>query len=141
MARRASAQRLDTSVSDARTVQKAQRLMSVLNTGNADLYRGALDVFDWCVRQVQEGRHIGAIDESGHMTRQLVTPLLEAARDHGRITLHSDAFDQIVQVLERPAEPTRALRELMADAYAIQASTGADAPVSRPHAKQARRRT
>ncbi|CAN5771497.1 hypothetical protein BH11GEM1_BH11GEM1_33780 [soil metagenome] len=62
MARPASAQRLDTSVSDTATVQKAQRLMSVLNTGNADLFRGALDVFDWCVRQVQEGRHIGAID-------------------------------------------------------------------------------
>ena len=140
MARPASAQRLDTSVSDTATVQKAQRLMSVLNTGNADLFRGALDVFDWCVRQVQEGRHIGAIDESGHMTRELVTPLLEAARDHGRITLDSDAFNQIVQVLERPAQPTPALRELMADAYASHASTRADAPVSHPHEQQARRR-
>lgn len=119
MARSAAApQRLDTSVTDAQTVQKAQRLMTALNTGNADLYRGALDVFDWCVQQVQEGRHIMATDENGQPARELVTPLLGAAREHRRILLHADAFNQIVEIFERPAEPTPALRDLMAEAYA-----------------------
>lgn len=114
----AATQRLDTSVTDTATVAKATRLMSVLETGNADLYRGALDVFDWCVRQVQEGRHIMATDDNGQAAIELVTPLLEAARDHGRIVLHAEAFDQIVELIERPAQPTTFLRELMAEAYA-----------------------
>lgn len=118
MARSTAMKRLDTSVTDAPTVQKATRLMAVLDTGNADLYRGALDVFEWCVRQVQEGRHIMATDEVGRAPVELSTPLLEAARGHGRLVLHAEAFDEVVRVLERPAEPTDALRELMAEAYA-----------------------
>lgn len=120
------AKRLDTSVTDSPTVEKAQRLMTVLDTGNADLYRGALDVFDWCVRQVQEGRHIASIDDSGDVARarELSTPMLDAARRHksnertGRIVLHGEAFDQVTQLLERPAQPTPALRALMAEAFA-----------------------
>lgn len=119
-------QRLDTSVTDAPTVEKAQRLMAVLGTGNADLYRGALDVFDWCVRQRQEGRHIASIDESGNVVREreLSTPLLEAAaritptERSGHIVLHGEAFDQVTELLDRPAQPTPALRALMADAFA-----------------------
>ena len=112
--------RLDTSVTDAATVQKALRLMATLNTGNADLFRGALDVFDWCVQQVQAGRHIMATDESGHAALELITPLLGAARDQGRTVLHTRAFNQVVRLLERPAQPTSALRDLMAEAYASQ---------------------
>jgi len=51
--------RLDTSVTDAPTVEKAQRLMAILETGNADLYRGALDVFDWCVRRTAFYQSLG----------------------------------------------------------------------------------
>ncbi|MEX0892241.1 MAG: DUF1778 domain-containing protein [Gemmatimonadota bacterium] len=92
--------------------------MRTLGTGNADLYRGALDVFDWCVRQVQTGRHIMATDESGHAPIELSTPLLDAARGDNRITLDAEAFDEFVRILERPAEPTQTLRDLMAEAYA-----------------------
>lgn len=117
MARSTAVKRLDTSVTDSATVQKATRLMTELETGNADLFRGALDVFDWCVRQVQEGRHIVATDDRGP-AKELVTPLLEAARAHGRMVLHAAAFDEIARVLDRPAQPTDALRELMAETYA-----------------------
>lgn len=116
MGRTATARRLDTSVTDAATVQKATRLMGMLEAGNADLFRGALDVFDWCVRQVQEGRHIMATDDAGRAAVELVTPLLEVAREHSRITLHADAFDTVARLVERPAQPTQALRDLMAQA-------------------------
>lgn len=124
--------RLDTSVTDAPTINKAQRLMATLHAGNADLFRGALDLLDWCVREVQEGRRIASIDPRDDIprARQFSTPLLEAARsnDHAhRIELHAEAFDQIVQLLDTPVEPTDALRALMADASTQQSPvTGAD---------------
>lgn len=118
MARSTAPERLDTSVTDGATIQKAKRLMSTLGTGNADLYRGALDVFDWCVRQVRMGRHIMATDETGGAPVELSTPLLEAARQSNRITLDAAAFDEFVRIRERPAEPTQALRDLMAEAEA-----------------------
>lgn len=111
--------RLDTSVTDRPTVERAHRLMAMLHAGNTDLFRGALDVFEWCVHQVQEGRHIASLDESGDVARarELSTPLLEAARRHDRITLHAEAFDRVVTLLDAPPEPTPALRQLMAEAY------------------------
>src|SRR5690606_28264178 len=98
MAQSTSPKRLDTSVTDTPTVQKATRLMSTLGTGNADLYRGALDVFDWCVRQVRMGRHIMATDEAGLASVELSTPLLDAARQNNRITLDAEAFDEFVRI-------------------------------------------
>lgn len=114
---RGTAKRLDTSVTDAPTVDKASRLMAMLDTGNADLFRGALDVFDWCVRQVREGRHIVATDDSGRSI-ELATPLLEAARGRDRIVLGAAAFDEVVRLVERAPAPTAELRELMAETYA-----------------------
>jgi hypothetical protein len=91
--------------------------MSELGAGNADLYRAALDVFDWCVQQARQGRHIMATDNSGRPAIELWTPLLDAARADDRITLDAEAFDEVVRILERPGEPTQALRDLVAEAY------------------------
>ncbi len=119
MARPTLPRRLDTSVTDAPTVQRATRLMEELDAGNADLYRAALDVFDWCVQQARRGRHIMATDEGGRPAIELSTPHLEAARASARrITLDGDAFDAVVRILERPGEPTDALRKLMAESGA-----------------------
>lgn len=118
MARSTSPKRLDTSVTDAPTVRKATRLMSALGTGNADLYRAALDVFDWCVQQTKQGRHIMATDSSGRPAIELWTPLLGAVKADDRITLDAEAFDEVVRILERPGKPTQALRDLVAEAYA-----------------------
>lgn len=112
---RHSSKRLDTSVTDAATVEKATRLMGMLDTGNADLYRGALQVFDWCVRQVQDGRHIMATDEAGKPAVELSTPLLDAARGaSSRLVLDARAFDEVVRILDHPDQTTDALRDLMA---------------------------
>ncbi len=100
--------------------------MNTLHTGNADLFRGALDVLDWCVREVKEGRRIGSIDPSKNVdgVREFSSPLLDAARHEGMEepwaprVLHGEAFDRVVQLIESPAEPTPALRQLMAEAYA-----------------------
>jgi hypothetical protein len=102
--------------------------MNTLHTGNADLFRGALDVLDWCVRQVQEGRRIASIDPTKSMdgVREFSSPLLEAARHEDLddpwvprvLLLHGEAFDRVVQLIESPPEPTPALRQLMAEAYA-----------------------
>ena len=114
----ATASRLDTTVTDAPTVQLAHRLMDAFGVGNADLYRNALTLFEWCARQVQEGRHIASIDESGDVTRELALPLLESARPQGRLVLHAEAFQRMVELLEGPAAPTPALRALMTETYA-----------------------
>jgi hypothetical protein len=114
MARPTLPRRLDTSVTDAPAVQRATRLMEELDAGNADL-----DVFDWCVQQARRGRHIMATDEGGRPAIELSTPHLEAARASARrITLDGDAFDAVVRILERPGEPTDALRKLMAESGA-----------------------
>lgn len=123
----ATTSRLDASITDAPTFNKAQWLMATLQAGNADLFRGALDILDWCVREVQEGRRIASIDPQDDTTRarQFSTPLLEAARLHNRaqrIELHSEAFDQVVHIINHPSPPTDALRALMAAAYSQQAS-------------------
>jgi hypothetical protein len=119
MARSAPPKRLDTSVTDAATLAQATRLMDTLDAGNAELYRAALSVFEWCVEQAKRGRHIMATDESGHPAVELSTPHLDAVRrGSGQIQLEATAFDAIVRILENPAEPTPALRELMASARA-----------------------
>jgi hypothetical protein len=126
MGRTAKAPRLDATLTDVSSVHRAQRLMNTLRTGNADLFRGALDVLDWCVREVRDGRLIGSIDPDKHVDgiREFSSPLLEAAR-HEHVDapnaprlLHGAAFDRVVQLIESPPEPTPALRQLMAEAYA-----------------------
>jgi hypothetical protein len=117
--------RLDASLTDPPTVQRAQRLMALLQAGNAELFRGALDILEWCVKQVREGRHIASLDETGDVARarEFSSPLLEAARqDDRRLELHAEAFDRVTQLLEAPPQPTPALRELMAETYARQAT-------------------
>jgi hypothetical protein len=105
--------RLDATLTDRPTVERAERLMALLHTGNADLFRGALDVFDWCVRQVQDGRRIASLGDTGD-TREFSTPLLEAARQEDRrIPLHGEAFDRVAELIAAPPKPTADLRELL----------------------------
>jgi hypothetical protein len=115
---RATAQRLDATFSDPGTIQKIHRLMTLLEAGKADVFRGALDVFDWCIRQVQEGRQIASISENGTSIRELATPLLEAAREQQHMRLNAEAFDTMAYLVVNPPEPTSELRELMAEARA-----------------------
>jgi hypothetical protein len=108
--------RLDTSVTDALTIQKAQRLMARLRVGNADLYRYALDALDWCVRQRQEGRQIASLGPTA-MVRELSAPYLEAATLDDRVVLlDGAAFDQIVSLNAAHTTPSDELRALMEEA-------------------------
>ena len=109
--------RLDTSVTDALTIQKAQRLMTRLQVGNADLYRFALDALDWCVRQRQEGRQIASLGPTNTMVRELSAPYLEsAALDDRVVYLDGAAFDQIVSLGDANTPPPATLRALMNEA-------------------------
>ena len=109
--------RLDTSVTDALTIQKAQRLMTRLQVGNADLYRYALDALDWCVRQRQEGRQIVSLGPTNTMVRELSAPYLDAAALDDRVVyLDGAAFDQIVSLGDANTPPPATLRALMNEA-------------------------
>ena len=111
--------RLDTSVTDALTIQKAQRLMARLQVGNADLYRYALDALDWCVRQRQEGRQIASLGPTNTMVRELSAPYLESAAVDDRVVhLDGAAFDQIVSLGDANTPPPAPLRTLMDEARA-----------------------
>lgn len=81
--------------------------------GDADLIRSAMLLMDWCSDQVLEGRAIASIAEDGSV-REFSMPALEAARAHLRITLSEEALNVVLQDLAKPAEPTDALRELLA---------------------------
>ncbi|WP_373065149.1 hypothetical protein [Gemmatimonas sp.] len=109
--------RLDTSVTDAPTIQKAQRLMARLDVGNAELYRCALDALDWCVRQRQEGRQIASLGPANSNIRELSATYLDAASlDERLVYLDGAAFDQIVSLGSTAATPPEALRTLMSEA-------------------------
>ena len=109
--------RLDTSVTDALTIQKAQRLMARLQVGNADLYRYALDALDWCVRQRQEGRQIASLGPTNTMVRELSAPYLDAAALDDRVVyLDGAAFDQIVSLGDANTPPPATLLALMNEA-------------------------
>ena len=109
--------RLDTSVTDALTIQKAQRLMTRLQVGNADLYRYALDALDWCVRQRQEGRQIASLGPTNTMVRELSAPYLDAAALDDRVVyLDGAAFDQIVSLGDANTPPPATLLALMNEA-------------------------
>ncbi len=113
---RISATRLDATFSDPGTIQKTHRLMALLAANKTDVFRGALDVFDWCVRQVEEGRQIASIGPEGAPIRELATPLLEAARELQRIRLTAESFDTMAYLIATPPAPTAELRLLMAEA-------------------------
>ncbi len=106
--------RLDTSVSDAPTIEQAYQLMSQLDIGNADLYRNAVELMSWCVREVRDGRRIASIDEDGKSIREVSMPIMNPARVQKRILVSDEGMQQIVHLIENPPEPTQALRDLMA---------------------------
>jgi len=106
--------RLDTSVSDAPTIEQAHHLMAQLQIGNADLYRNALELLGWCVREVQDGRRIASLDEDGANVREVTMPIMSPTRVNKHILVSEAGMQQIVHLLENPPEPTDALRALMA---------------------------
>ncbi|HYW31099.1 MAG TPA: hypothetical protein VE869_06290 [Gemmatimonas sp.] len=97
--------------------------METLDAGNADLFRDALVLMDWWVREIRAGRRIVSVDAQEDILRgrEFSTPLLDSAGTIDRerhIALHGVAFDQVVQILQRPPQPTAALRALVAEAFA-----------------------
>ncbi len=106
--------RLDTSVSDAPTIEQAHHLMAQLQIGNADLYRNAVELFGWCVREVQEGRRIASVDHAGQPVREVAMPIMNPARVSRYIVVSGEGAQQIAHLLDNPPAPTEALRALMA---------------------------
>ena len=104
--------RLEAQITDAAGVQQVERLQAMLGAGNADLLRNALQLMDWCVSQVRQGRQIASVSESGAV-RELSMPILERARAHDRLLFNADAFAQVTQLIDNPPAPTAALRKLM----------------------------
>ncbi len=113
MTKTAPAPRLDTSVSDGPTIEQAQRLMAHLGLGNADLYRTAVELLNWCVGEVGAGRRIASVDQEGRSVREIAMPALNASRVQRRLTVSEEGMQQITRLLAEPPEPTPALRELM----------------------------
>jgi hypothetical protein len=105
--------RLEAQLTDTASVQQVERLQAVLGAGNADLLRSALQLMDWCVSQVRQGRQIASVSDSGSVVREFSMPLFERARAHGRLLVSTDAFDQMTHLVENPPAPTAALRKLM----------------------------
>jgi hypothetical protein len=105
--------RLEAQITDSAGVQQVERLQALLGAGNAELLRNALQLMDWCVAQVRQGRQIASVTESGSV-RELSMPILERARTHDRLMLAADAFDQVVHLVDTPPAPTDELRALMA---------------------------
>ena len=76
---RATTLRLEAQISDPAGVQQVELLRAVLGAGNADLLRDSLQLMDWCVAQVREGRQIASVPSSGAV-RELSMPTLARAR-------------------------------------------------------------
>ncbi len=111
--------RLDTSVTDRPTIEQAHQLMAQLEIGNADLYRSAVELLGWCVREVREGRRIASVDDRGEPVREVAMPVLTYARTRRRLTVAEEALEQVVHLVEHPPAPTPALRDLMARTRAM----------------------
>lgn len=107
--------RLEAQIADPAGVQQVERLQTVLGVGNAELLRNALQLLDWSVTQVRNGRQIASVTESGSV-RELSMPILERARVHDRVALGAEAFEEVTRLVANPPEPTDALRGLMAGA-------------------------
>ena len=105
--------RLEAQISDPAGIQQVERLRALLGTGNSDLLRDSLQLMDWCVTQIRQGRQIASVTSAGAV-RELSMPTLERARAHDRLFLDPDAFDQMVRLIDTPSAPTDALRDLMA---------------------------
>lgn len=105
--------RLDTSVSDAPTIEQAHHLMAQLQVGNAELFRNAMELLGWCVREVQDGRRIASISEEGESVREMTMPIISPARVQKRILVNDEGLQQIAHLVENPPAPTPALRDLM----------------------------
>lgn len=109
----ATALRLEATFNDATDVEQVERLQAVLKTGNAELIRNALQLMDWCVRQVRQGRHIASVTDDGAV-REFDMPVLERARATNRISVSDAAYSQMMALIQNPPEPTAGLRELFA---------------------------
>lgn len=107
--------RLEAELRDAPSIQRVERLQALLGAGNAELLRNALDLMDWCVGQVRQGRQIASVTETG-ATREFTMPLLERAREQDRMLVSAAAFQQISHLVANPPAPTAALRKLMSAA-------------------------
>ena len=112
--------RLEATFSDASDVEQVERLQAVLKTGNADLIRNALQLMDWCVSQVRQGRHIASVTEDGAV-REFDMPVLERARTTNRVSVSAVAYRQMMALIEHPPEPTAGLRDLFARPSAVTA--------------------
>ena len=109
----ATALRLEATLNDPTDIEQVERLQAVLRTGNADLIRNALQLMDWCVGQIRQGRHIASVTEEGAV-RELDMPVLERARSIDRLRVTDAAYTRMMALIENPPEPTAALRELFA---------------------------
>ncbi|MDQ8153692.1 MAG: DUF1778 domain-containing protein [Gemmatimonadota bacterium] len=105
--------RMEAHINDPAGVQQVERLRAVLGAGNAELLRESLQLLDWCVTQVREGRQIASVTDTGSL-RELSMPTLERARAQARMQLPPEAFAQVTRLLDQPPAPTDALRDLMA---------------------------
>ena len=109
----ATALRLEVILNDPADVEQVERLQAVLRTGNADLIRNALQLMDWCVGQIRQGRHIASVTEEGAV-RELDMPVLERARSTDRLRVTDAAYSRMMELIENPPEQTAALRERFA---------------------------
>ncbi len=116
----ATALRLEATLSDPTDVEQVERLQAVLKTGNADLIRNALQLMDWCVGQVRQGRHIASVTADGAV-REFDMPVLERARTTTRLTVSDAAYSQMMALIQSPPEPTAALRDLFVRPSAVTA--------------------
>jgi hypothetical protein len=116
----ATALRLEAVLNDPADVEQVERLRAVLNTGNAELIRNSLQLMDWCVAQVRQGRHITSVTEDGKM-REFDMPVLERARMISQLPVSDEAYTRILGLIESPPAPTAALRELFARPRAVTA--------------------
>jgi len=114
----ATALRLEATFNDATEVEQVERLQAVLRTGNAELIRNALQLMDWCVSQVRQGRHIASVADDGAV-REFDMPVLERARTTNRVSVSDAAYSQMMALIEHPPEPTAGLRDLFARPSAV----------------------
>jgi len=112
--------RLEATLNDPADVEQVERLQAVLKTGNAELIRNALQLMDWCVGQVRQGRQIASVTAEGAV-REFDMPVLERARTTSRLSVSDAAYSRMMALIAYPPEPTPALRELFARPSAVTA--------------------
>jgi hypothetical protein len=95
----APALRLEATLNDPADVEQVERLQAVLRTSNADLIRNALQLLDWCVGQIRQGRHIASVTEDGAV-RELDMPVFERARSTDRLRVTDAAYSSMMQLID-----------------------------------------